>query len=230
MKSLARAFEKTRVFGPDAGEILQDLDAERVAVGRNHELARVSDQNRRLGSPDGKLPAEILNDDSPLIRDSTSKVVRPIGERQIYQLVHALYFKAGLLKPNCGNGYDLHVHSLRKFFKTQLVALGVQPDYIDYMMGHTVDTYHDIESKGIEFLRNIYAIAGLSIKLKAQTSKIDMVKEFVRGMGMNPEEILTTGSLAEPHRTYASSQDREEDQIKALCMAFKESLKRDLSA
>ena len=60
--------------------------------------------------------------------------------------------------------YSLCVHSLRKYFKTQLMALGVQSDYVDYMMGHTVDTYHDIQSKGIEFLRNVYASAGLSIK------------------------------------------------------------------
>jgi hypothetical protein len=74
--------------------------------------------------------------------------VKPIGERQIYQLIHALYFKAGLLKKDQNGGYDLRVHSLCKFFKTQLMALGVQADYIDYMMGHTVDTYHDIEMKG----------------------------------------------------------------------------------
>ena len=155
--------------------------------------------------------------------------MKPINERQIYQLIHGLYFKAGLLRLNNGKGYDLHVHSLRKFFKTQLMALGVQPDYIDYMMGHTVDTYHDIESKGIEFLRNVYASGGLSIKPRAQTSKIEMVKEFIRGMGMNPEEILTGQTLAEPHKTYVGGQEREEDQIRALCVAFKESLKKELT-
>jgi len=76
--------------------------------------------------------------------------------------------------------------SLRKYFKTQLMALGVQSDYVDYMMGHTVNTYHDIQSKGIEFLRNIYASAGLSIRPRAQVSKIDMVKEFVRGPRLEP--------------------------------------------
>jgi len=34
--------------------------------------------------------------------------------------------------------------------------------------------------------------------------------------------------LAEPHRVYATGKDREEDQIKAFCMAFKESLKKEL--
>ena len=108
------------------------------------------------------------------------------------------------------------------------MALGVQSDYVDHMMGHTVDTYHDIESKGIEFLRNVYASAGLSIKPRSQVSKIDMVKEFIRGMGMNPEEILTRQTMAEPHRIYATSQEQEENQIRALCVAFKDSLKREL--
>jgi len=34
------------------------------------------------------------------------------------------------------------------------------------MMGHTVDTYHDIESLGIDKLRNIYASSGLCIRQK----------------------------------------------------------------
>jgi len=185
---------------------------------------------RRRGSPDGKLLPERLNDDSLLIRDSQSELVKPIGERQIYQLVHALYFEAGLLKKNEASIYDLHVHSLRKYFKTQLMALGVQSDYVDYMMGHTVNTYHDIQSKGIEFLRNIYASAGLSIRPSAQVSKIEMVKEFIRGLGSNPEEILSKKALSEPHRVYATAQEREEDQIRALCLAFKDTLKRELLA
>jgi len=52
---------------------------------------------------------------------------------------------------------DLRAHTLRKFFKTQLLASGVQNDYVDYIMGHKVDTYHDIQSLGIERLRSVYA-------------------------------------------------------------------------
>jgi len=95
-------------------------------------------------------------------------------------------------------------------------------------MAYTVDTYHDIESKDIEFLRDVYAGTGPSIKPRAQTSKIEMVKEFIRGMGMNPEEILTGQTLAEPHRIYDTGQEREEDQIRMLCLAFKETLKKEL--
>ena len=60
-------------------------------------------------------------------------------------------------------------------------------------------------------------------------SKIDMVKEFIRGLGMNPEEILTRQVVSEPHRIYVTNQEEEEDQIRALCLAFKENLKKELS-
>lgn len=138
-----------------------------------------------------------------------------MGEKQIYRLIHGLYHKADLLKQNRG-GYDLRVHSIRKFFKTQLMALGVQPDYVDHMMGHTVDTYHDIQSKGVEFLRNIYAAAALSIKPSSSHTKLDMLKELMRAWGLEPEKVLTREALAEPHRIYATSEDREREEIRLL--------------
>jgi hypothetical protein len=57
-----------------------------------------------------------------------------------------------------------------------MAALGVDRDYIEYMMGHTISTYHDIQMKGIEFLRGIYIASGLSIKPKTRISKIDALK------------------------------------------------------
>jgi site-specific recombinase XerD len=185
-------------------------------------------EERRRGSPDGKIPSEQLADSSPLIRDQTSRTPKPIGEKQIYQLVHNLYFKAGLLKRNRDHVYDLKVHSLRKFFKTQLMALGVQSDYVDYMMGHTVDTYHDIQSLGVEKLRSIYASSGLAIRPKTKTSKIDLIKEYIRALGVNPEEVLTREALLRPARTYMAPQDREDFQLKILSQALKEALKREL--
>lgn len=192
------------------------------------ECLRLYFETRRKGSSDDKVPPEDITDDSPLIRDSNCRMPKPIGEKQIYQIVHGLYFKAGLLKPNRGRIYDLKVHSIRKFFKTQLMALGVQSDYVDYMMGHTIDTYHDIQSKGIEFLRNIYASSQLSIRPKTMVSKIETLKTVARGMGLDPERILTREALAEPHRIYASNSEREEYEIQLLSRELKELLKNEL--
>jgi hypothetical protein len=53
------------------------------------------------------------------------EVPRPIGEKQLYKIIHSLYFEAGLLRRKENGSYDLCVRSLRKFFKTQLMALGI---------------------------------------------------------------------------------------------------------
>ena len=116
--------------------------------------------------------------------------------------------KADLIKQLRGRMYDLRVHSLRKYFKTQLLALGVQPDYVDYMMGHTVDTYHDIQSIGIDRLRGVYVASGLAIRRKTQVSKVEALKEIIRAWGMNPEQILTRNALNDglelsPSETYS---------------------------
>ena len=185
-------------------------------------------KTRQLGSPDGKISPEDLTDESPLIRDQLYRKPKAIGEKQIYKLVHNLYFKAGLLKKGYGRSYSLKVHSIRKYFKTQLLALGVQSDYVDYMMGHTIDTYHDIKMKGIEFLRNIYAASGLSIRPKTQISKIEALKEIIRALGLNPEEILTKEAMSTPHRTIISSEEVENKQIKILCNALKAEMKKEL--
>jgi len=92
-------------------------------------------------------------------------------------------------------------HSIRKFFRTQTAALGVQTDYIEYMMGHTMSSYHDIQMKGIEFLRGVYAASGLGIRPKTKPNRIETLKEMVRALGRNPEEILTKEALSMPNRT-----------------------------
>jgi len=187
-------------------------------------------EKRRQGSPDGKVPPEEIQTCSPLIRDAQSATPKSIGEKQLYKVIHGAYHKAGLLEENQNGGYVLRVHSLRKFFKTQLMASGVQSDYVDYMMGHTVDVYHDIQSRGVEFLRNIYAAAGLSIKPRSSYTKIDMLKDIVRSWGLEPEKILTREALAEPHRTYVGSEEREKEQIRLLGLALRDSLKKELLA
>jgi hypothetical protein len=96
------------------------------------------------------------------------------------------------------------------------------------MMGHTVDTYRDIQSLGVEKLRNVYASAGLSIRSKTKTSKIDLIKEYIRALGVNPEAVLTREAVTQPARTDITPQDREDYQLKVLSQALKETLRREL--
>jgi hypothetical protein len=76
------------------------------------------------------------------------------------------------------------------------------------MMGHKVSIYNDIQMKGIDFLRNLYAKSGLSIRPKTMISKIDRLKMFAESMGLNPDEVLSKNSLAKPHRTVVDSESK----------------------
>jgi site-specific recombinase XerD len=182
-------------------------------------------EQRKKGT--AKIPPENLTDESPLIRDETRTTPKSIGSKQVRKLVHQLYLKAGLIKQPIGRMYDLRVHSLRKYFKTQLLALGVQPDYVDYMMGHTIDTYHDIQSLGIDKLRNAYEASGLAIRPKTQVSKVEALKEIIRAWGMNPEQILTRDALAEGAATFKSSDDFENHQLAILSSQLKQLIRQE---
>ena len=127
-----------------------------------------------------------------------------------------------------GRMYKLRAHSIRKYFRTQLAALGMNTDYIEYMMGHKLDTYHDVQMNGVEFLRNIYAASGLSIKPRTKISKIDALKEIIRAWGMDPEQLLTRKALSQPHRMYTGPRDREQNQLQTLSLALKDLMKKEL--
>ena len=184
-------------------------------------------ETRRQGTD--KIPPENIHETSPLIRNQQLKRAIAVTPAAIYKLVHDLYVKANLItnKP-LGRRYDLRPHSLRKFFRTQMAALGVDRDYIEFMMGHAISTYHDIKMNGIEFLRGIYLASGLSIKPKTRVSKIDTLKEIIRAWGMNPEEILTKNALTQPHRTVIDRGQIENNQIHQLSIALKQQLLNEL--
>jgi integrase len=141
---------------------------------------------RKAGGLPNKIPAENLQDESPLIRNEHSRYVAPVSSGQVYNILHRLMAQAGFLGSKVGKRYTVRPHSIRKFFRTQMAALGVQTDYIEYMMGHTISAYHDIEMKGIEFLRAEYAKSGLTIKPRAETNKMAIVRDFLKTMGLKP--------------------------------------------
>ena len=186
---------------------------------------RQGSRDKTRGNPN--LPPEVFDDISPLIRDATSSTPRAVGPKAIARIVRNLYSKAGLVKPTLGRMYELRVHTLRKYFKTQLLALGVQPDYVDYMMGHTVDTYHDIQSLGVEKLRQAYAASGLSIRPKTRISKIEMIKEIIRAQGINPEQILVRDASEHPATTYQDPTQREDRQLQLLSRTLKELIQEE---
>jgi len=179
---------------------------------------------RRRGHPKGYMTPEEITDNSPFIRNSRSRTPKPVEPWQISQIVRNLYYKAGITTQKRGSRHQVTPHSIRKFFRTQLEALGVDREYVEYMMGHRIDRYHDIQMKGPEFLRNIYITSGLSIRPKTSLSKIESLKEIIRAWGMNPDQILTKQALTMPEATIIT----EENQIQELSRALKEMMQQEI--
>ena len=178
-------------------------------------------QMRRKGTT--KIPPENINDESPLIRSAKIRKPLPSSPATIYNAVHKLYLKAGLISADSliGRRYDLCAHSIRKYFKTTLTALKVQDDYVEYMMGHTISTYDDIQMKGTEFLRGIYVASGLCIRPKTRVSKIEALKEIMRAWGLNPDEVLTKDALSKSNATIIDQEQIENSQLHQLHAALK---------
>jgi site-specific recombinase XerD len=181
-------------------------------------------EQRRRGTR--YTPPEIITDSSPLLRDEGRAEPKDITSKQIRFIMHKLYVKAGLATKSLGRFYDLRTHSVRKYFKTQMISLGAPSDYVDYFMGHTIDTYHDIQNVGIDKLRNVYAATGLAIQPKTKVSQLETIKEMMRSFGMNPEQMLTREALMQGAIT--EKQDIEEHQLGYLRGQLKQLIKEEI--
>jgi hypothetical protein len=148
-----------------------------------------------------RRPPEQITNQSPLI-STVNKKPKPLTSSYISDLIRWLYVRAGLLNSSSsGRRYILRTHSLRKFFRTQLAFLGVDRDYIEYMMGHKINNYFDIKMRGIEYLRGVYLSSGMSIRPQSEENKIDALKQIIRSWRLNPEKILTREALGQLHTT-----------------------------
>lgn len=176
-------------------------------------------ERRKRGTESGKIPPEELDDESPLIKNSRRRQIEGVSYSSIYARIHKLMQKADLIEIGTQKRYELNVHSLRKWFKTQMTAEGVQSDYVEFFMGHVISTYQDVKSLGIEKLREIYRSAGLSIRPRPEISKLDQLKTIAESLGLDPNKIDYREYIG-PHRTVIG----EEGEIEGLQEAIKESL------
>ena len=138
------------------------------------------------------MPPETIVDESPLIRNKRNgKSVGSVTSHDLQTIIRALYVRAGLIQER--NRLVKHVlksTSLRKFFRSQMSLLGVNPEYTEFMMGHVTSSYHEIKMRGVEYLRRVYRSSGISIGPAVPMSKLNILKGISREMGLNPEKIL----------------------------------------
>ena len=191
-------------------------------------LLKLYIQDRRQGGR--SMPPETLTDEAPLIRNThnTDRVLG-ITEKTIRKIVHNLAVNAQIAKklPNSWM-YSVRTHSLRKFFRSQLSTSKIDTEIVEYMMGHTINTYEDVQSLGIETLRNLYTSAGLAIRPKTQVNRIDQLKEIIRAWGENPEELLSKDALLRGNITETSDQTQNH-QLSILAEQLKQLIKKEVS-
>jgi len=229
--------------------VKEDLEAGRVPIhvhvesaitkGKYHDydtflnaeashLLKLYIEDRRRGGR--TMPPEELTDESPLIRNShiTDRVLG-VSEKTIRKIVHTLAVNTNTAKKLPGSWmYSVRTHSLRKFFRTQMSAAKIDSEIIQYMMGHTIDTYEDVQSLGIETLRNLYSSAGLAIRPKTQINRIEQLKEIICGWGENPEEILSKDALIRGNITETQEQTQNH-QMSLLTEELRQVIRREVT-
>jgi site-specific recombinase XerD len=176
------------------------------------------------------IPPEEITDDAPLIRNShDSDKVSGVSEKTIRKIVHGLAVKANVAKKLPDSWmYSVRTHSLRKFFRTQMSSVKIDTEIVQYMMGHTIDVYEDVQSLGIETLRNMYSSAGLAIRPKTRTNRIEQLKEIIRAWGDNPEEMLTRDALLRGNITETREQTQNH-QLSLLAEELKQLIRKEVS-
>ncbi len=232
------------------GHVKEDLEANRfpihihveaaISKGKYHDydtfinveackLLKQYIEERKKGTR--KFPPEEITDESPLIRNTRSaKKVRGISGSAVGDIIHKLLIEANVAKKLHKSWmYDVRTHSFRKYFKTQLSICKINDDIIEYMMGHSPDTYEDVQSLGIEKLRKLYVAADLSIRAKTVPNRIEQLKEIIRGWGENPEEILCKDVLLRGNSTDESPSQIETHQMSLLAESLKDLVKREVS-
>lgn len=96
------------------------------------------------------------------------------------------------------------------------------------MMGHKISTYHDIQLKGIELLRNIHAISGFCIGPKARVDVYDVIEEMLRAKGYAVDREQLKRAVSMPHRTVVTPDGFEEERRRMPRNAFFEMLREEL--
>jgi hypothetical protein len=68
-------------------------------------------------------------------------------------------------------------------------------------MGHKISVYRDIQTKGVELPRGIYAASGLYRRPKTQVNKIAASKENYSRIENDPEQVLVREAVNQLART-----------------------------
>jgi len=89
-------------------------------------------------------------------------------------------------------------------------------------MGYKLSTYHDVQMKGVEFLREVYASANLRIFQKPKATLADILKEIIKAKGEDPSKYLREEIMA------GRASISEEEEVEIYARALWEMLRKEI--
>jgi integrase len=122
----------------------------------------------------------------------------PLQKRHAQQYWYAALKKVGLdVRDSSGLGYQLHIHSLRKFFRTQLERAGVSRTVISFWMGHMtgldLSYFRPSEPQLMEEWRKAEPYLTLAEAKDVERIRKDIVLETIRriaeSFGVDPSRV-----------------------------------------
>ena len=122
--------------------------------------------------------------------------------RDVQQYFYSTLRKAGLLKRDpSGKGYEIHLHSLRKFFKTQLESAGVNPLMIERWMGHNLGSvaqayYRPSREQFMEEWRKAEKALTIFTSSKETVEKYYRLEERIKEVEEKLEKLRKLSELA----------------------------------
>jgi len=136
---------------------------------------------------------------------SESDPSKPTTKNKVYDAYHALLKRLGLDSRDPSNiGYELHLHTLRKWFKTRLESASVNRLLIEKWMGHNIGvqgvyflpTGEDLEK---EIKKANEALRIFGVKHDEQASQLEDFKQIVTE---NNRLIIESLILTDPKKAY----------------------------
>ena len=197
-------------------------------------------REREQGSlrSDGRgLQPEVLEPESPLLRDSRSRKVKPLTKAAVYRIFSKILGRVELrekIRDGVSKRYALHPHSLRKYFRTSMLKAGIDSEMVRMMIGHKPigqDTAYLRLTP--EDLRGEYEKAGLRVipdtmtreELEAHTDQIreqlrSEIEEATREDLEKTREELKKTHIDEIQKLTSQVQDRmnEVDVVKQILL------------
>ena len=136
---------------------------------------------------------EDIQDHSPLIKVWYHKGrVDSMSTKTIAKLIRSLYLRSKIVTRDSQKKLkrkELSPNSFRMFFRSRMTVLGTDDRLIEYMMGHKKDSYLDVKMAGVEYLRRVYKLSGISLNTPIDDRSMLLLKSIER-LGYSPKEIL----------------------------------------